>query len=201
MYVNNYKGKFPRPGVGRGAFLPEDWIYYEDNASLNRRMDDCPLAKFLGTPVNREVYRCPSDDVNVRRDAAAAQYPYSYSVNYLICRLGPPNWSGATYTPVWGPGATNETMSISQVANASDKILLIDETAETVDDGCWAWMGDLGQGFNVLSTRHMRKQEQIQFKNDHRAGWGNVLFVDGHSGRIERKASFDRRNYDPLFKM
>jgi len=196
MYVSNNKGTFPRPGVGGGAFTPEDWIYYEDTAP-DRKMDDSAIAKYLGTPLNRSVFQCPSDDVTVRRPGAE-KYPYSYSGNYLIMRLGPS--FGNVYDAVWGPGQTNDTMRITQVVNAPDKILLIDETAETVDDGCWAWMGDLGQGYNVMSTRHMRRQEQLQFLNDYRAGWGNALFVDGHAGKIERKASFDRKNYDPLFR-
>ena len=197
MYLTNNKSKFPRPAVGFGAFTPEDFIYFED-AAPSRLIDDSPLTPYLGgKPFKKEVFRCPSDDVAVRRNANAEKYSYSYSANYLILRL-PPQF-GNVYDQVWGPGQTNDTMRVTQVVNSSEKILMIDETAETVDDGCWAWMGKLGEGYNVLSTRHMRRQEQLEHKNNPRAGLGNVLFVDGHADRIERKASFERKNYDPLY--
>ena len=36
-----------------------------------------------------------------------------------------------------------------QYVPASDKILLIDESSTTVDDGCWAWMSTFGSGQNT----------------------------------------------------
>ena len=83
--------------------------------------------------------------------------------------------------------------------NPSNKILLIDETPETVDNGCWAWMSTLGSGYgdNIISVHHMKRQEQVQLLNQPNAGRGNAVFADFHAEYIERKASFDNRFYDP----
>ena len=194
MYVNNNKQRFPRPGV---AQQPEDWIYWEDmpmGSNPNRRIDDSAIAPFLGKPVNAEVFRCPSDNIENRR--AGTNYRYSYSANYLILRLPPSGWAG-----IYGTGETNDPLRITEINNPSQKLLLIDETEQTVDDGCWAWMSTLGSGYNIISVRHMKRQEQIQLLTQPNAGRGNALFADFHADYIERKKSFDANHYDPKKKM
>ena len=191
MYCNNNKGRFPRAGAGSD---PADWIYWEDmpqGTNPSRALDLSPLAPYLGVPVNPEILRCPSDDVNVRR--AGANYRYSYSSNYLITRL-PPGFNAY-------PGESSSPLRITEINNASNKILLIDETPQTVDDGCWAWMSTLGSGFNIISVRHMKKTEQTQLLTQPNAGKGNVLFADFHADYIERKNSFNPVYFDPKKKM
>jgi prepilin-type N-terminal cleavage/methylation domain-containing protein/prepilin-type processing-associated H-X9-DG protein len=193
MYLNANKQMYPRCGVAR---QPEDWIFWEDTPEApvpGRKLKDSAIAPYLGQPPNPDIFRCPSDDVQSRRSGVT--YRYSYSANYLMCRLDPANFGGA-YTDAQG----NRSLRSSQVVNAADKILLIDESQDTVDDGCWAWMQTLGSGQNVLSTRHMRRAEQIQFLNVPAGGFGNASFCDGHAASITRKASFDPKNYDPFFK-
>ena len=190
MYTNNNKGFFPRAGAGTDAL---DWIYWEDTppgASPLRNIDLSPLAPYLGIPVNRETLVCPSDTM-ARRPGVI--YQFSYSSNYLITRL--PIGFGAY------PGESSDPLRITQIVNSSDKILLIDETAETVDDGCWAWMSTLGSGQNIISVRHMKRQEQRQLLTQPNAGRGNVVFADFHADYIERKKSFDSNHYDPKKRM
>ena len=201
MYVNNNKGFFPRPGVGRGAASYEDWIYFEDNPNatpLPRPFEQGAIAPYLGQSKGiKEVFRCPSDDINQRR-TGAGDYTYSYSVNYLICRLDPRYFSPQTYvTQGYGAGETCDTMRITKIVSPSDKILLIDETSQTVDDGCWAWMETNGQGYNVLSVRHMKRKEQITLFDKPMAGRGNVLFADGHADYLERMNTFNAKYYNP----
>ena len=194
MYLNANKQIYPRCGV---AAQREDWIFWEDTPetpSPTRKLKDSAIAQYLGQPPSADIFRCPSDEVQNRR--AGVNYRYSYSANYLICRLDPVNFSGA-YP---GDPQGNRSLRSSQVVKAADKILLIDESQDTVDDGCWAWMQSLGSGQNVMSTRHMRKSEQIQLLNVPGAGFGNALFCDGHAASITRKASFDPKNFDPFFK-
>ena len=186
MYTNNNKGFFPRAGAGTD---PLDWIYWEDTppgANNQRNIDLSPLAPYLGIPVNREILKCPSD-TGTRRSGVI--YEFSYSSNYLITRLPP---SFGAY-----PGESSNPLRITEIVNSSHKILLIDETPETVDDGCWAWMSQLGLGQNIISVRHMKRQEQRQLLTQPNAGRGNVCFADGHAEYIERKASFDAKFYDP----
>ena len=58
-------------------------------------------------------------------------------------------------------------------------------------------MSTLGSGENIISVRHMKRQEQLQLLTQPNAGRGNVCFADGHAEYIERKKSFDPNNYDP----
>ena len=129
MYCNNNKGRFPRAGAGAD---PADWIYWEDTppgTNPAREINQSPLAPYLGIPVNREVLKCPSD-TGARR--AGVIYEFSYSSNYLITRL-PIGFNAY-------PGESSDPLRITEIVNSSEKILLIDESPQTVDDGCWAWM-------------------------------------------------------------
>jgi prepilin-type N-terminal cleavage/methylation domain-containing protein/prepilin-type processing-associated H-X9-DG protein len=187
MYTTNNKLQFPRAGAGTD---PADWIYWEDTpqgTNPARDINLSPLAQYLGIPVNREILVCPSDTLN-RRDPGI-RYLFSYSSNYLITRL-PPSFNAY-------PGESSNPLRITEIVNSSEKILLIDETPETVDDGCWAWMSTLGSGFNIISSRHMKRQEQTNLLKDPNAGKGNALFADFHADYIERKKSFEPANYDP----
>jgi prepilin-type N-terminal cleavage/methylation domain-containing protein len=186
MYTNNNKQTFPRAGAGTD---PLDWIYWEDTppgTNTQRDINLSPLAPYLGIPVNREVLKCPSDTGSRR---AGVIYEFSYSSNYLITRL-PVNFNAY-------PGESSDPLRITQIVNASQKLLLIDETPQTVDDGCWAWMSTLGSGYNIISVRHMKKTEQTNLLTQPNAGMGNACFADFHAEYIERKKSFDPNHYDP----
>jgi prepilin-type processing-associated H-X9-DG protein/prepilin-type N-terminal cleavage/methylation domain-containing protein len=166
-YTQNNHGKFPRPAVDP---QPEDWIYWFGD---NRDINDGRIVPYLGKKFDERNYRCPSDDV-----AAHDWFPFSYTVNAEITGL---SW-------------THPPLNITQVRNSSNKILLIDESSDTIDDGCWAWQSEWGLGNNVLSNRHDRRQEQSA---DFRGGRGNVAYVDGHAAFIPRYETFDARAYDP----
>ena len=193
MYCNNNKQRFPRPGVAK---QPEDWIYWEDEpigTDPDRAFEKGPLMPYLGNSANREVFQCPSDDVQNRRPNVI--YRFSYSANYLILKL-PPISQG--WIDAYPDG--NGTLRLSEIVSPSDKVLMIDETAETVDDGCWAWMAKLGDGQNIISNRHMRREEQRQYLDRPEGGKGNALFADFHVEYIERKASYTPFNFDPKLK-
>jgi prepilin-type N-terminal cleavage/methylation domain-containing protein/prepilin-type processing-associated H-X9-DG protein len=184
MYTNENKGSFPRPGVGGTAWVFEDWIYWEDLPI--RRLQDSAIGKYLSKPVTANVFRCPSDDMNAHQN----KYVYSYSANYMVCRL-PEKYFGNPY----GAGEQTTPLKASQVIDAANKILLIDESTDTSDDGCWAWQQTLGSGKNVISNRHDKSKEAITNLN---AGRGNANFCDGHAEYVYRKASFDPFFFDPL---
>jgi prepilin-type processing-associated H-X9-DG protein/prepilin-type N-terminal cleavage/methylation domain-containing protein len=181
MYVNDNGGWFPRPAAN-SLFLPEDWIYYQTYAGRDPR--DGAINKYLGKTFDPRIYRCPGDDAELHKThfeggpVGYARYEYSYSVNELICHTWP-----------------YDTMKITQVKHSSEKILLIDESSNTIEDGCWAWQAQLGIDGNWLSVRHDMKGEHDK---EPYIGRGNVAFVDGHAELIERKQSFDPRSYDPL---
>jgi prepilin-type processing-associated H-X9-DG protein/prepilin-type N-terminal cleavage/methylation domain-containing protein len=181
MYLNESKGRFPRPAQLRRP-EPEDWIYFQPG----RDPSQGALARYVARPFNAAVYRCPSDDVESHRwielDAlgGTARYLFSYAVNEAICRIF----------------AHGPTLRLGQIRNPSEKILIIDESGTTIDDGCWAWQSGHppGAGMNVLSNRHDRRSERSENPN---FGRGNVAFVDGHVEFLGRSDSFDARFYDP----
>ena len=188
MYVNNNKSRFPVAAANRH---PSDWIFWEDEpvgSDPDRKLDNSMIAPYLGIPVNREVLRCPSDDVESRR--AGTRYRFSYSTNYLITRLP---YMAAGYED------TNSSvpLRITEIVNSSMKILIIDESATTADDGCWAWMSTLGSDQNLISNRHVKRTELPQLRTDPNAGSGNACFADGHAEYIPRKLTYDERYYNP----
>lgn len=181
-YLNDNKGRFPRPAQN-AVQTAEDWVYFQSW----RDPADGAIAKYVGLPFNPSIYRCPSDDPATHRkftlDSLTIQYPYSYTVNEMICRI---EWRGPT-------------LRINQIRNPSEKILIIDEAATTIDDGCWAWQSQLGGNGNadprnVLSNRHDRRTERAA---QSKFGRGNAAFVDGHVEFIGRGESFHARYFDP----
>ena len=190
MYVNNNKGRFPVAGANRH---PNDWIFWENEplgTDPDRKLDNSMIAAYLGIPVNPEVLRCPSDDIQSRRDNT--RYRFSYSTNYLITRLP---YMAAGYDDT----GSSIPLRITEIVNSSMKILVIDESATTVDDGCWAWMSTLGSNQNLISNRHMKKQEmaEAERRKDPNAGSGNACFADGHAEYIARRLTYDERYYHP----
>lgn len=169
-YTQNNHGRFPRPAVN-GDPQPEDWLYWFGD---NRDPNDGRIVPYLGKTFDARNYQCPSDDVEDR-----PWFPFSYSVNAEIACI---SW-------------IRPTLNISQVRNSSNKILLIDESSDTIDDGCWAWQSQWGLGNNVLSNRHDRRHET---STDFNAGRGNVAYVDGHADFVPRIETFNPRAYDPL---
>jgi hypothetical protein len=86
---------------------------------------------------------------------------------------------------------------MGSIRNAASKILIIDESEITVDDGCWAPQNWANDKQNVLSNRHDRLSEN---RMDPNFGRGNVIYVDNHYEFCERKRSFDPKYYDPATK-
>jgi prepilin-type N-terminal cleavage/methylation domain-containing protein/prepilin-type processing-associated H-X9-DG protein len=191
MYANSHqKDTLPRP-AGGGA-TTEDWIYWETTRDIN----ESRIAPFIsGSKFNVEVLRCPSDNWAERTN----DYKYSYCVNFNICKLPgtPANAAEALFR--------GKPMKLSQIRNSTNKILVIEESWNTIDDGCWAWQPEMGKGKNVMSIRHDKKNEQIAGSGgnpsnttDFTIGRGNVAFSDGHGEFIERADSFKEEYWNPI---
>ena len=85
----------------------------------------------------------------------------------------------------------------TQIRNATGVILLIDESNDTVDDGCWAPQHGVNpsSGKNMLANRHDRRDESPT--NANAAGRGNVCFCDRYAEFIERAEAMSKAFYDP----
>lgn len=171
MYVQDNRGQFPAPAVD---VRPDDWIYWE----VGRNPDQGVLVKYQGKRFDPQLYRCPSDDVVSH--PGPNPFLYSYSVNETICNY----YNRANHKP---------TLNVAQIRHPSEKILIIDESSQTVDDGCWAPWHYLTDGHNLLSNRHDKKSET---SHDPNAGSGNVAYADGHADYIPRAESLLRRYWD-----
>jgi prepilin-type processing-associated H-X9-DG protein len=133
---------------------------------------------------NPAHYRCPSD---VYDDHPT--YPFSYTMNEFM--------GGLLNAPDGDTSATHlhTRIKITQVKRAAEKLMFIDESSQTVDDGCWAPQRYNTSSYkNLLSNRHDKKSED---KTDPNAGSGNALFCDGHAATIARKESANQDWYDP----
>lgn len=180
MYTNEYRGSFPSLAVG-SPIRPEDWIAWQPG----RNRDEGQLVRYMsGKRFNPKVYICPSDDLNTHKN----DYKYSYTINYNMTGWG---WPGPSWSVL--------PCKINKIKNPAEKILLIDESWQTIDDGAWApqhYNNNPGLGgANLLSNRHDRRgSEKV---NDRNAGRGNVIFSDFHYDFVERKLSLEERYFLP----
>jgi len=141
------------------------------------------LMKYHGSSKSNStvLYMCPSDDPKSHR----TPYPFSYTANWHIF--------------FYQDGTS--IRNISQVHNSSQKIMIIDESSETVDDPIWApehWANDLQ---NMLSNRHDKHRENARSINQSlKEGNGNVVFADCHAEFLPRKLALDPAYSDPKIR-
>ena len=173
QYTIDNKGWFP---CAAAFSAPDDWIYWEAARVATR--DNGTLVKYLGTSFNEAHYLCPSDNVISHKT-----YPYSYSMNeYMGGLIAADN------------GDLHARIKIVQVRRPSEKILFIDESSKTIDDGCWAPQHYFSDGHNLISNRHDKAAEK---STDPNYGNGNAVFTDGHAEFVDRIKSTKVENYDP----
>jgi prepilin-type N-terminal cleavage/methylation domain-containing protein/prepilin-type processing-associated H-X9-DG protein len=199
-YVQKY-GRFPRSGLNTHS---EDWFHFTNTGPHKRKGGG--IAEFLsdGGPTTSPVWICPSDDPDthlMRAPDGGVAYPFSYAVNGIICTYFHIQNSGVGRLNQWpvmleGNDWCARSLSLAQVRQPESKIILIDESSEASDDGCWTWQWDAGMGRNMLSNRHDRRKEATRDVN---AGYGNAAFVDGHAERIARVKTLDPKHYDPFY--
>jgi prepilin-type N-terminal cleavage/methylation domain-containing protein/prepilin-type processing-associated H-X9-DG protein len=197
MYNNEFKGHFPTPGIYAATPYPEDWIVWEPGFGL----EQSNLARYLGGDAMHmppDVFRCPSDSEYNSHNAnsAGAIYTYSYTVNWMI--FEPPNpasYAGPYQLYPAGDPRLVRNIKNTQIRNPDEIILFIDESSQTIDDGCWAPQHALnGNGANELSIRHDR---QTDINSNNADGRGNVVFCDGHGEFMERADALLKEHFDP----
>jgi len=179
-YNNENKGWFPRASADAGnGFSNDDWIFWDPGRAPIR--DQGALVKFLGDKFFVEAhYRCPSDDVT-----AHTVYPYSYSMNELM--------GGLLFAT--NPGSDlHVRIKNTQIKRPAEKIMFVDESSTTIDDGCWAPQHYATDGRNIISNRHDKTAEK---SNDPHAGNGNALFADQHVEFTDRYNSVKIEYWDP----
>jgi prepilin-type N-terminal cleavage/methylation domain-containing protein len=184
LYTGIGKGYFPRPGSQtriNNQWDEFDYLYWQ----IGRDRREGQLAR-IARNFDPNLYLCPADDPRTHyRIPSPFALVFSYTVNEKMCRdVKEIN------------GVSPPTLRLSKVKRPSEKILIICENAESIDDGIWANQDNPNPGLfrNSLSARHDRSAEKT---SDPTFGRGIAGFVDGHSEFIERKLSFDPRHWDP----
>src|SRR5205823_4243499 len=130
-------GHFPRatpradspsaPPNGTFPLTSYDWIFFETVAPRARDINESAISRYISGNglINKEVLRCPSDNVEAHPlmppGNAAEPYKYSYVMDSMIHSLTP-----------------GTDVRITKIKQPSDKILLLEEDERTINDGYWA---------------------------------------------------------------
>lgn len=183
MYTDDNKGLLP--GGAEGPPQQRwDWIYWtvEAGAPWND-LSQCALAKYLGgRTIDPRIFICPSDDVTVHfRNIGREPYRFSYSANSFIM-------NGRLTANADG----SETMKLVNVRNPSQKILYIEESELSINDGYWVPFSD--SSIDQLSDRHDIRKPVFDLSSR-----GNVAYCDGHGDFVTRKEATDYRHFDPAY--
>jgi prepilin-type processing-associated H-X9-DG protein len=133
--------------------------------------------------------------------ASTPAYKFSYSMNQMLTN---PNQTTYQQPPYNFPKMTR--MKFSMVVNSSQKILAVDETEKTIDDGVWkppllidpnpakpVYQGTTNP--NQLADRHEKSKDKTN-----PLGTGNVVFCDGHAAQISRVEAASQAFHDPLYR-
>jgi prepilin-type N-terminal cleavage/methylation domain-containing protein/prepilin-type processing-associated H-X9-DG protein len=147
-------------------------------------------------PDLERVYRCPSDNLEQRiayagdNNGGRGLYRFSYSMSVFFGNKAP----DATGTILLG----KKHMNMSRLRRASDKIIYIDESEKSLNNGEYnplvtlARADDPSKDYSAIAERH-----EVKSKRNSQDARGNVGFADGHAELFSRKDAFDLRYSDP----
>ena len=162
----------------KGRF-PGAWDWHPRRASASAPWQG-PLLKYHNDGGVPDIYSCPSDPPEDRRPG---RYPFVYSGNWHVF------WFDAV----------RSVKTITEIKRSSEKIMIIDESTETIDDNVWApgnWFMDRQ---NMLSNRHDQQRERARESNAEetlKRGKGTVVCADGHADFVDRRWAMDANYYD-----
>jgi len=236
QYLVDNSDTFPLAASNKGH-KDGDFLYWQSTASGTGSqfyidmIGSAGVGKYIGalddlSPGGLQALRCPADD---RLEAAgflatspqqtqahtpytAGIYPFSYVINIFMI--------SGNYPDV-APELPAIARTMSKVKDASEKIMVYEEDARTINDG----VGDLrplGSTTNLLSCRHDIREPlsivsttkppdpdapiavsissatppQIVQMN-HMGSTGNVLFADGHAETVGRGFAHVKAHYAP----
>jgi prepilin-type N-terminal cleavage/methylation domain-containing protein/prepilin-type processing-associated H-X9-DG protein len=200
MYTNDNRGLLPAGAEGPPQKV-WDWIYWDPTSSPYNDPSQGALAPYLSIKTSDSnaagAFRCPSDDaINHQSNyGGRPPYKYSYSMNCYICD------NSRAYSN-YGNGV-NSNFKLSLVKNPTQKIIYIDESAQTINDGLWVPGESTGASYvDQLADRHdVRKNLKTssgQYKITE--SYGNCAYCDGHAERTLRANVHTAAYYDPKLR-
>jgi prepilin-type processing-associated H-X9-DG protein/prepilin-type N-terminal cleavage/methylation domain-containing protein len=150
------------------------------------------------SPMLEQIYRCPSDNL-WQRVAFAADfnggrgiYRYSYAMNICFSNKTPD--PGGTILLNRAAGY----MKFNQVRRPAEKILYIDESEKSVNNGEYnptaplVNADDPNKDYSAIAERH-----EARARRNSQDARGNVAFADGHAEFFSRTDAFKMDYYDP----
>jgi len=197
MYTNENRGLLPAGGEGPPQ-MRWDWIYWDPNSSPYNDPSQGALASYLNITTNTSdgamTFRCPSDDWQNHQSNYGGRppYKYSYSMNCFICD------NSRAYTNYGNNVKSNFKLSL--VKNPTQKILYIDESEQTSNDGLWVPGESAGASYvDQLADRHDVKKSLKSSGGQYKIteSYGNCAYCDGHAERTLRKNVHTAAYYDP----
>lgn len=204
---------------------PADWIAWQRlqdpitgvnySSAADQNITFSALAKYLGAsavdhasaleanaanPTLESVFRCPSDNLAMRPqyiDGNGGRGPYRYSYSANLYYMNPVyTWPG-TPTGARTDGVFNG--KITSIKSPSEKVLLVCEDEQSIDDGVFNPNPDqwaTGR-VNAVSSRHNARKDAVRnltFGGDpNKDSRGNVGFADGHAEFFGRKDALRAR--------
>jgi len=177
MYVDENGEAFPGIASQHSGFQTADWIYWRTNTALYPPVEKSPIVSQLGS-ANRALFRCPLDQNDADRYAAAASEsdgPYLYSYSFTGYGVNAyPNLDqdvNLGMSSVFYPDQAY-VFKQSAVRNPALKIMLAEEPGSTsssenpdgnttvINDGRWM------PGTDPLTCRH-RGRADVTFADSH----------------------------------
>jgi prepilin-type processing-associated H-X9-DG protein len=150
MYANENRGCFPfvaslhNPG---SRDLQEDWIHWRSGIGRgNLGLRSSAIGRYISAneEVMVQVFRCPSDSL-VR--SSFPVYSFSYTMNGYMDPRG--------FQVV---GKDLRRVRLGSIKSAADKVLLVEESDKTINDGHWDAGSYSGKTWNLdfdrMSIRH-----------------------------------------------
>lgn len=168
---------------------------YDHNPTNSTAYADYAAAK-NASPSLDQIYRCPSDLIYQRvafsgdNNGGRGLYRYSYSMNICFGNKRP-NDMGTLLL-------AKPHMKNSRLRRASQKIIYIDESEKSVNNGeynpttSWANADDPNKDYSAIAERH-----EVKSKRNSQDARGNVAFADGHAEFFSRTDAFKMYYYDP----
>lgn len=197
---------------------PADWIAWmrlQDpitgtsySGAADQNITYSALAKYLGAqavehtsaaeanavnPTLESVFRCPSDNLQMRPqyiDGSGGRGPYRYSYSMNLAYTNPVYTFSGYSTGQRVDGTFNG--KITSIKNATEKVLLVCEDEQSLDDGVYNPNPDnwaTGR-VNAVSSRHQARKDTVRnltFNDENKDSRGNVGFADGHAESFGRK--------------
>jgi prepilin-type N-terminal cleavage/methylation domain-containing protein/prepilin-type processing-associated H-X9-DG protein len=197
MYYTDNKGLLPASAEGPPQ-IPWDWIYWDPNTAPYNDVSKGPLCPFLGIKgkgsAAADIFKCPSDatDEHLSNYGGRPPYPFSYSTNCYITDNGRA-YANMNITPA-------KNFRIAKVRNPSHKILYIDESERTINDGLWVpGQSESASYIDQLADRHEKLKQLKNSSGTYNIdqGTGNAAFCDGHAEIVTRVEAHSPEYFDP----